>query len=69
MTMPYERTRTIIQTRNFLQELRQDESLPENIRKEAHRLLRHLPEDHELDHFALLSPLLWTRVDHKDIQK
>lgn len=43
MTMPYERTRNVLQAGAFLKELRADQSLPEHIRNEANRLLRHYP--------------------------
>lgn len=43
MTMPDERTRNVLQAGAFLKELRADQSLPEHIRNEANRLLRHYP--------------------------
>lgn len=43
MTMPEERTRAVIQTREFLVELYRDKSLPEKIRRDAKFLLRHYP--------------------------
>lgn len=43
MTLPYERTRAIIQTEAFLIELSKDKSLPDEMRQEARRLLRHYP--------------------------
>ena len=43
MTMPAERSRTVIQAGAFLKELRANGDLPEEIRREAHRLLRHYP--------------------------
>lgn len=48
MTMPHERTRSIIQAREFLVDLSQDQDLPETIRTEAHRLLRHYPTANEV---------------------
>lgn len=47
MTMPHERTRSIIQTREFLVGISQDQALPESTRNEAHRLLRHYPTSNE----------------------
>lgn len=44
MTMPCERTRSIVQTGEFLQELSRDQSLPESVRQQAKCLLRHYPE-------------------------
>jgi hypothetical protein len=43
MTMPYERTRTVVQTLDFLLELSRDLSLPERVRRDASFLLRHFP--------------------------
>lgn len=43
MTTPEERTRNIIQAGAFLKELCYDDSLPEHVRAEAMRLLRHYP--------------------------
>jgi len=46
VTMPDERTRAILQTKNFLVELlsaEQTPGVPETVRREAHRLLRHFP--------------------------
>ncbi|WP_318152517.1 BPSL0761 family protein [Halomonas sp. M4R1S46] len=48
MTMPCERTRAVIQAREFLLELSQDVSLPESLRWEAKRLLRHYPSRREM---------------------
>lgn len=48
MTTPLERTRAVIQARAFLVEIGQDLSLPEVIRQEAHRLLRHYPSREEI---------------------
>lgn len=43
MTMPDERSRAVVQTRDFLAELSRDSSLPEKVRSEAKFLLRHFP--------------------------
>lgn len=43
MTTYAERTRNLIQAGAFLKELREDTTLPEHIRKEADRLVRHYP--------------------------
>ena len=48
MTMPSERTRAVIHAREFLQELSQDVSLPEHIRRQARHLLRHYPSRREM---------------------
>lgn len=46
MTIPAERTRTISQTRRFLLDLldpAKTPQVPQSVRLEAHRLLRHFP--------------------------
>lgn len=46
VTMPDERTRAILQTKDFLVELlsaEQTPGVPETVRREARRLLRHFP--------------------------
>ncbi|WP_280326569.1 BPSL0761 family protein [Pseudomonas sp. BN102] len=48
MTMPRERTRSIIQTREFLVDLSSNQELPEAVRNEARRLLRHYPAANEV---------------------
>lgn len=58
MTTPDERTRTVMQARQFLQELAwsaADAGIPEPVRREAVRLLRHYPGGSEMDlaHMAL----------------
>ncbi len=46
--MPHERTRSVIQTRDFLIELSRDTSLPERIRRDAKFLLRHYPTKEDM---------------------
>lgn len=58
MTTPDERTRAVMQAREFLQELAwsaADAGIPEPVRREAVRLLRHYPGGSEMDlaHMAL----------------
>jgi hypothetical protein len=48
MTMPSERTRLLIQTRDFLVELSRDELVSESIRNQTRRLLWHYPSSAEL---------------------
>lgn len=48
MTTPDERTRNLLQAGAFLKELREDETVPEEIRREAYRLLRHYPTVYEV---------------------
>jgi len=48
MTMPNERTRALIQTRDLLVELAQDPALSESVRRQARQLLRHYPNSNEI---------------------
>jgi len=45
MTMPHERTRAVIETRKFLEELRLRDDIPADVRKDAIWCLRHFPTD------------------------
>jgi hypothetical protein len=60
MTMRDERTRSVVQTREFLQELRHSADVPESVRNEAHRLLRHYPSDGDLALTAVEFPDWWS---------
>jgi hypothetical protein len=48
VTRPAERTRTLIQTRDFFLALKRDLSVAEDVRREAKRLLRHYPSVEEI---------------------
>lgn len=48
MTMVHERTRSIIQTKEFLHDLLIDSSLPAHIRSQADQLLRHYPGSEDI---------------------
>lgn len=54
MTMPYERTRAVLQTRDFLIKLSRDTSISEKIRHDAKFLLRHFPLKSDLEQAGLL---------------
>ena len=49
MTMPAERTRAILQTREFLKELQHMPRQFKAVRAEARRLLRHYPDASDID--------------------
>ena len=61
MTMPFELTSAVLQTREFLQMLARAEepAIPEPIRREAHRLLRHFPNKNDLQFAADACPEWW----------
>lgn len=54
MTTPHERTRSVIQTRDFLIELSRDTSLPDRLRRDAKFLLRHYPAKSDMALAALM---------------
>lgn len=60
MTMPSERTRTLIQTRVFLIDLSKDPAVSASIRRQAWQLLRHYPNSKEI---LLAGQLEERRVD------
>lgn len=49
MTIPDERSRSVLQTRGFLEELMLDTELPSRVRNQAKALLRHFPETHNIE--------------------
>jgi len=65
MTTAHERTRSVIQTRQFLKALSSGlpaAGVPADVRREALRLLTHFPEDIHLDHAAIAWPQMWAPV-------
>ncbi|WP_329605981.1 MULTISPECIES: BPSL0761 family protein [Pseudomonas] len=48
MTMPHERSRAIVQTHAFLEQLSRDASQSEEVRRSAKHLLRHYPCESEV---------------------
>lgn len=48
MTMPEERTRAVLQTKDFLVRLSKDKSLSDDVRGEAKGLLRHFPSEDDM---------------------
>ena len=51
MTMPYERTRAVVNVERFLMDLRDPKKyprIPSEVRKEASRLLKHYPSQYDL---------------------
>jgi hypothetical protein len=68
MTTPEERTRSVIQTREFLSWLQDRTDIPIDIRTEANRLLRHYPSDANRSISAQVIPSLWA-IPAKDSVK
>lgn len=63
MTTPTERMRNLVQAGAFLKELQANESLPEQFRIEANRLLRHYPTLVELQMVAQSCLMLQSEID------
>lgn len=61
MTMPSERTRSLVQTGEFLRELSKDQTLAESVRQQAKCLLRHYPEPGEIFGIGSFEELLQTK--------
>ena len=69
MTTPDERTRAVLHTKDFLVELMSSErtpGVPEAVRSEARRLLRHYPGPRELDLAHQTLPMFFGDVPPKD---
>lgn len=54
MTMPHERTRAVLHTREFLEEILGNHAVPDEVRRQVRALLRHYPSksDMQLAHLA-----------------
>ena len=66
MTIPVERTRAVIQTREFLLDLihpSRTPKVPRAVRERAARCLRHYPGTYELDRMHKLAPESWGRPE------
>lgn len=70
MTMPSERTRAVLQTREFLQWVVTAELTPETLKRlkgEARMLLRHYPNSMQLHLAHLACPVWWgPTLEHND---
>lgn len=52
MTLPYERTRAVVQTEEFLKDLinpKKTPKVPKEVRKQAYSLLRHYPNSIDME--------------------
>lgn len=65
MTMPDERTRALLWAREFLETIQRSDlwpTVPDELRRQAHSILRHYPIHSQLDHFHMLAPELFGAV-------
>lgn len=67
MSMPDERTRSLLQAGAFLKELSKDPSVPPAVREEAFRLLRHYPTVSALRLLASLDAIEGSNILTQDI--
>lgn len=66
VTVPEERTRAVLQTRDFLKELATSNpksGVPEKVRAEAIRLLRHYPSSSDIEIAHMYAPFWYGPVD------
>lgn len=72
MTLPYERSRAVIETRSFLSALLANKRVPASVRREASALLRHYPSGYEVfcagwqelaEPCLVLEPIFGTSID------
>ena len=69
MTLPYERRWAINNTRQFLSDLLcQDDSVPEEVKEEAYRCLRHYPGEYHMEEARKAAPEVfgdWEDMKHE----
>ena len=66
MTMPDERTRAVLWTREFLVEIQRDDSLSASLRQRAKTMLRHFPSAGDIEVTAATMPDWWARPSKID---
>ena len=66
VTLPYQRTLSIVETERFLSEISRNPELPRDIRDRATRLLRHYPSSDQI--FSLGRLEEWLKNDEADVQ-
>ena len=67
MTLPYERRWAVSNTRQFLLDIGMNESLPEEVRKEAWRNLKHYPGEYHMEEARKEAPEVfgdWEDMKH-----
>jgi hypothetical protein len=68
MTLPDERTRAVVMTREFLLRLitREYKRVPAEVREEARMLIRHYPCAYEIDMAAEKAPKIFEKSKNKE---
>jgi hypothetical protein len=65
MTMPYERTRSLVMAETLLRELLDSTKHPETTpqtKREIECVLRHYPQTYEINDLASLDPNTWSKI-------
>jgi hypothetical protein len=62
VTTPYERTRAVMDTRDFLRELQCNAAVRTELREQARKLLRHYPTPANIQLASLALPNSWAPV-------
>jgi len=66
MSIPYERSRAVLQTRVLLNELAAGAHIDKDrLRRRAAALLRHYPGPVDINNAAALLPTVWAKADAK----
>lgn len=66
MTIPLERTRTVIGTREFLRALmnpKETPRVPLAVRQQARSLLKHYPSRWDIERLAAILPTSWGKIE------
>ncbi len=63
MTTTHERTRSVVEAAEFLEMLSRDSSLPDSVRFEAKRLLRHYPSARDISRAGHLENIRQRTID------
>lgn len=59
MTLPYERSLAVVETRKFLEQVFADPTVHESLREQANRLLRHYPTERDVLQVGRLENVLY----------
>ncbi len=62
MTTPYERTRAVLEAKDFLERIQHAPEVPLTLREEARKLLRHYPTVSCIQLSSLALPNTWAPV-------
>lgn len=69
MTLPHERTRSVVKTEAFLRELSRNAELPDEVRSYAKSLLRHYPTTDQIFSLGRLEECLVSDVQDDEYRR